>query len=248
MPPSASVRRPVTSATALAERRPQLREGLGRHEREGRQGPERQERHDRVDAQQEDERDDRRDRATHELHEPRADQVPDTLDVVHDARHELAGLRIVEHPNRELQHVGLHLGAEVRDEVLCLYAQQHGQGVGGRRLYRHRHRYEPQQLVEERGVPLGDHVVDQVLRGRRQHEAAQPVHEDEDEAERDELPTRPDDLLEGVTEARAGDLLGILHGNVDVLGVGGATRLPRFGSAGAAPFRRPWATLPARVG
>ena len=79
---------------SLAEDRPYVRERGERDRPEENEGNQGDQRHVAVDADQEDEGDDGRDDPSGELDEPRADQVPDTLDVPHDAGDELAGLHV----------------------------------------------------------------------------------------------------------------------------------------------------------
>ncbi len=145
--------------------------------------------------------------AAHQLHQPGADEVPDALDVIHDARHELARLGVVEDPHRQVEHVALHLRAELRDEVLGLHAEQEHERIGRGGLDGDRSAHEPDQRIEQVDVAVADHVVDDVAAGVRQDQARQAVDEDQDQAQGDELPAWPDDLLKRVPEASARYLL-----------------------------------------
>jgi len=102
--------------------------------------------------------------------------------------------------------VSLHLSPEVRDEVLSLYAQQQRQEERGSRLDADRQGQEAEELEEKIDPPLPEHVVDEVLAGGRKDEPAQAVQQNEKETEGDELPARPDNLVESALQAGAGDL------------------------------------------
>jgi len=59
-----------------------------------------------------------REQPTHKLHQPRADQVPNALDVVHDARYEhTRSVRIIK-AHRRPAHVALHPLAQISDHAL----------------------------------------------------------------------------------------------------------------------------------
>ena len=129
-----------------------------------------------VQVEQDAERDDGRQDRAGQLHQAGADQVPDAFGVGHDARDEDAGLGRVEVADRQAHDVRFDVLAHVGDRALRGDAQHLRVArttspastsvarAGGQR-----------QLRQQVPVLLADHVVHQVLRRRRQHEAGQPV-------------------------------------------------------------------------
>ena len=79
----------------------------------------------------------------------------------------------------EAEHVTLDLGPEVGDQELGLDAQEAGQDEARSRSDRHRHEHGTQEGPEQVGVALPQDVVDQVLRGSRQHEAREAIDQDQ---------------------------------------------------------------------
>ena len=108
---------------AFAEQGTQPLEGHGHAAAEDAQGDDRGERQPPVQIEQVRERRDRSDDAAGELDQAGADEVPDPLGVVHDAREELARLRRVEVADRQPGHVLLDLPPHVGDGALRRHAQ-----------------------------------------------------------------------------------------------------------------------------
>src|SRR6266511_2018663 len=90
--------------TELAEDRPHRREGLVEGHDEDEQDAEGDQRHDIADAQQDDQGDGGGEQTPCELDQAGADQVPDPLDVAHDAGHERAGLVGIVVGDRQAPH------------------------------------------------------------------------------------------------------------------------------------------------
>ena len=106
-----------------------------------------------------------------ELHEAGADQVPDAFGVGHDARDQDAGLRRVEVADRQPRDVRLDPAPHVGDRALRGHAEHLRQREGRDRLDERRGAGRQRERHQQLGALLPDDVVDQVLRGRRQHEA-----------------------------------------------------------------------------
>ena len=106
----------------------------------------------------------------------------------------------------------------------------------GRRARRQRDRH--QQVVP----PLADHVVDDVLRQRRQHDAGQAADHHQRQADRQPPAMHPDQLAELAPRRRRVELL--LGGRA-----GSPPRRDRLERAAAAPFRssHDWARRIAEV-
>ena len=104
--------------------------------------------------------------------------------------------------------MSLDLRAKFGDQVLGFDAQEPNQREGRTRLQCGRRDESSQDRKEPVVTALADHVVDQVPRRGGQDEAAQAVDEDQEEPDQDELPARPDDLPEGVTQAGLGQAAG----------------------------------------
>ncbi len=109
---------------ALAEERPQGLEGVGHAAAEEAQHDHRDDREAPVEIEQHAEADDGREQPANELHEAGADEVAQAFGVVHDARHQHAGLRRVEVAHRQAHDLGLNAAAHVGDGALGGDAQQ----------------------------------------------------------------------------------------------------------------------------
>jgi len=138
-----------------------------------------------VDPEQDTECRRRRDERTEQLHEAGAEQVPDPVRVAHDARAEHAGLRRVERLDGEAEHVRRELAAHVGHGALRGGAEDERQRVAGCRLHDRRDDDDPGERQEQTGALLDEHVVDEVLRRRGQHEPGEPAHEREHDADGD---------------------------------------------------------------
>ena len=124
------------------------------------------------------------DDAADQLHEAVADQVPDALGVVHDARDQHAGLGRVEVADRQPRDVLLDGAAHVGDRPLRGDAQHLRQRKAGDGLHQRRRAGGQRQRPQQVGARLADDVVDQQLRGRGQHQAGQPADHHQRHAER----------------------------------------------------------------
>ena len=187
MPPSVSLRRPVTSALILPRSRNSGRSRLNAiaiappnaasaHERRERQLP--------VQVEEDAERDDGRDDAARQLDEPVADDVPDAFGVGHDARDEDAGLRRVEVADRQARDVRLDAPAHVGDRALRRHAEHLRQRERRHRLDQRRGPGSQRQRHEQIRSAFPDDVVDQELRGRGQDQAGEPVDQHQRQPER----------------------------------------------------------------
>ena len=177
---------------ALAEQRPQPIEGRRHPAAEQAEDDDGHERQLPVQVQQDAERQQGSDDRSGELHEPGADEVPDAFRVGHDARNQDAALRRVEVPNRQAHHVRLDVLAHLGDGALRRHAEHLGVGERRERVDRGREAGGKRQLRQQIPVAFADHVVHQVFRRRRQHEAGQPVDQHQHEAEREPLAVDPD--------------------------------------------------------
>ena len=118
MPPRDSPSRPVTSAvicTSFAKDGPQDLERIHQRAAENQQNDQRRDRQLPIDVKQNADRDRRGDDAAEDLAEARADEISDSLGVVHDPRDQLPALCRVEIRDRQpfdvrcctrLSHIG----------------------------------------------------------------------------------------------------------------------------------------------
>ena len=98
-----------------------------------------------VEIQQEAQRENRRHDAAGELHEAGADEIADAFGVVHDARDEHAGLRLVEVPHRQAHHVLFDAPPHVGDRLLRGDAEDLRQAERRDRLHDGRAGRDPRQ-------------------------------------------------------------------------------------------------------
>ena len=177
---------------ALAEERAQALERGCHPAAERAEDQDRDHRQLPVEIEQDDERDRRGQDRSGELHEARADEIPDAFRVGHDARDEDAGLRRVEIADRQAHDVRLDLFAHLGDRALRRDAEHLRVRERGRRIDDRRRAGGHGELRQQLPMALLDHVVHQVLRRRRQHEAGEAVDEHQAEAESEPLAVRPD--------------------------------------------------------
>ena len=101
--------------------------------------------------------------------------------------------------------MALDLRAELGDQVLRFDTQEKREQVGGTRLNHHGGHQESKQQVEQIELTLAEHVVDQVPGRDRKHQPAEPIDKYQEEAERNQFASGPDDLVKGVPETVPGD-------------------------------------------
>ena len=122
MPPSDSVKRPVTSPWIFPRSRKSGRSFLKRkrhHPAKQPQGPAECDRGQTpVQIKKHDERDHRGNESANQLHQAGADKISNTFGVGHDARDEDAGLGRIEISDRQARDVFLHALAHFSDGAL----------------------------------------------------------------------------------------------------------------------------------
>ena len=167
MPPSVSLRRPVTSALILPRSRNSGRSRLNAVAIAKPNAAERDDVGERqlpVQVEEIGQREDGGDDAADELHEAVADEVPDALGVGHDPRDQDARLGRVEVADRQPRDVRLDAAPHVGDRALRRDAEHLRQPERGHRLHQRGRPGGQRQRHQHLHLPLPDHVVDQVFR------------------------------------------------------------------------------------
>ena len=144
---------------ALAENRPDHPEGAIERSRERGEYNQGQNGQRNADMKKDDQGKERREDAAGELHETGPNQVPQALDVAHDAGDKHARLRRVVIGHGEPPHVFLDLPAQLGDEPLRLFREQLRQreirnALNGRRAEHYQH-----QRYQQRRLPLDNDIV-----------------------------------------------------------------------------------------
>src|SRR5690606_24756675 len=168
---------------SLAEDRPEAVEPVHEHAGEGEQHGEREHRELPVEIEEDAEREDGGDHAADELDDAGADEVADALGVGHDAGDEDAGLGRVVVADGQAEHVGLDGAPHVGDGALARDADDLREREAGRGLDERGEGDDERERHEQVGAILPEHGVDRELRAGRQHQAGQPVHDHEGEAD-----------------------------------------------------------------
>ena len=196
-PPSDSASRPVTSALICPRSRNSGRRRLNAvaipppnsdedDQRDHRQLP--------VQVEEDAERDDRGEDRAGQLHQAGADQIPDAFGVGHDPRDQDAGLGRVEVADRQPHDVRLDVLAHLGDRALRGDAEHLRVGERRDRVDQSRRGADRQgERGQQVPVSLGDDVVHQVFRRRRQHEAGEPVDQHQRQPEGEALAMGPDE-------------------------------------------------------
>ena len=159
--------------------------------------PERAERHDRqqrhalAQAQHDRERERRGQQPAKQLDETGADQVLEALDVVHDPRHQLAGLSRVVERHGQPAHVLLDPDAHLRDQPLRGFRDELDERVGADSLERRGTEHPEHEWPQPLDPPAPDHVVDEEAGRDRQEEPRRTAHRHQQECERQHSSARP---------------------------------------------------------
>ncbi len=136
-----------------------------------------------VQIEQHAQRDDGGHQPARHLHNAGADEIADAVRVVHDARNQDAGLRLVEVANREPRDVRLHAGAHVGDGLLRRHAQHLRQREGSRRINQGGRPHGEGQRNQELAALMTDDLVDEVFCRGRRNQPCQPAHEHQDHSQ-----------------------------------------------------------------
>ena len=160
---------------ARAKDRPDHLNGPVESKRAAQQHRERHAGHECADAQQHDQRKQRGHDAAGEFHQARADQIAQTLDVVHHPRHQRAGLGRIVISDGQSSDVGLHLLAQRRNHPVRRFGKPLRERERSDTLHDGRAKYRHGQWPKKLYLPLDQHVVHQKFQGRRQHQTGQPI-------------------------------------------------------------------------
>ncbi len=138
--------------------------------------------HRGADSQQNNGGEDCRHNTARKFHQARADQVPHTLDVAHDAGDESARLvRVIERHGKAAD-VALHLHAKLRDHPLRRFREKLREGKRCEPLHNrcrnHQENYGPKELY----LALGDYIVDQIFRRVGRNQSGDPIDGHQDQA------------------------------------------------------------------
>ena len=155
------------------------------HERDQRESP--------VQIHQDTERNDGRQNRAGQLNQSGPDQVSDAFRVGHDPRDQDAGLRAVEVPDRQSQHVRFDFLPELGDRSLGGNAQH--LRIEKRRRRSHNRCGTGRQSKGRKKVPilLADDVVHEVLGRRGEHEIRQAADDHQEQTECQTPAMRPDE-------------------------------------------------------
>ena len=155
---------------ALPKDRANRCERLLQSEREDRDADERDHGHAYTDADQNDECQHRRQQTAQKIDESGADQVAHAFHIGEDARHHRSRFGRIVVSNWKTSNVLLNLPPHIGNQPLRRLREQLSQSKGGDALNHGGCDYSDQDLVKPPDMLLHDHVIDQELRGCRQHQ------------------------------------------------------------------------------
>ena len=203
---------------ALPKYRSQGGEGVGHGGAERKQEDQDGEGELPVQIEQHADRQQRGQGAPHELDDAGTDQVADPLGVGHDPRNEHPALGVVEVAGRQPRDLLLNAFAHLHDGLLGSHTHHLSHRKRGARLEQGRDPHGDRQGPKQLPLAQGQHIIDQELRARRQHETEQTPHDHQPEADGQAAPVLPEQAPSLGPNSRTRSVsLACTHGRVPLI-------------------------------